>query len=200
MTRDEFLRLLQKKSDAELLGECLYDESPPYVVGGTRDWDAFRDAIVAAVGAKREDIRIIGSGRFGFSMRPRNNLRRFSDRSDIDVLVVNEGLFDFFWLSLLTAAYPRNALFQKAGGWGLLARRELYAGWLTPVQVHIDGKILGARARPVLDFKAKWFNGLKQAGRYPSRRHHDVQGRLYRTWRHAELYHLHSLSELRRSL
>jgi hypothetical protein len=200
MTRDEFLQLLQTKDDTELLDECLHDQSPPYVVRSARDWNAFRDAIVSAVGAKREDIRIVGSGRFGFSMRPRNNLRRFSDDSDIDVLVVNADLFDFFWLSLLTAAYPRNALFQKAGGWGLFARRELYAGWLTPVQVHIDGKILGAKARPVLDFKAKWFNGLKQAGRYPSRHHHDVQGRLYRTWRHAELYHLHSLSELRRSL
>ena len=33
-----------------------------------------------------------------------------------------------------------------------------------------------------------------------ARRHEDITGRLYRTWEHAELYHLHSLASLRKSL
>jgi hypothetical protein len=149
----------------------------------------------------RSDIRIVGSALFGFSMKPGQNLRNFSDESDIDVIVVNAKLFDELWLGLLAAAYPRPPITDRiSGGWLRRRRNELYTGWLTPLDIHLDSKIFGAKAKPVLDFRIRWFNALKQASHHPVRRHEDVQGRLYRTWQHAELYHLDSLAALRRSL
>jgi hypothetical protein len=201
MTTEEFRQLIRERSDAQLLGPCLHDDQPPYVFDPKpAAWDTFRDDLVARLGVTRAEIRIVGSGRLGFSTKPGYNLRVFLDTSDIDVVFVNADLFDHLWLSILDAAYPRPPVTSMIGGWLQTRRNELYTGWLTPLEIRLDGKIYGAKARPVLDFNVRWFNALKEASRQPLRRHKDISGRLYRTWGHAELYHLNSLAALRRSL
>ncbi len=201
MTSDEFRELLAHRGDAQLLELCLHDDQAPYVFEGKPGaWDTFREDLAARLGVARAEIRIVGSGRLGFSMKPGHNLRGFLDTSDIDVVFVNAEMFDHLWLSILDAAYPRPPTTQRIGGWLETRRNELYTGWLTPLEIRLDGKIFGAKAKPVLDFNTRWFNALKQASRHPPRRHEDIRGRLYRTWRHAELYHLDSLAALRRSL
>ena len=202
MIPEEFRGLLQRQSDRQLLDPCLRDEGTPYVFQEKSDaWDTFRDELVSHLGVSRADIRVVGSGRFGFSMKPGRNLRRFRDTSDIDVTIVNDGLFDQLWLSLLDAAYPRPPVTDTlSGGWLKRRKNELYTGWLTPLEIKLNIGIFGAKAKPVLDFNTRWFNALKQASRHPPQRHEDINGRLYRTWRHAELYHLHSLAALRKTL
>lgn len=204
MTPEEFRQLLGEQSDAQLLGPCLLADDPPYVFDPKPDaWNVFRDELVNRLGITRAEIRIVGSARFGFSMKPGHNLRGFRDNSDIDVVIVNAEMFDQLWASMLDAAYPRGwAMTQlaKLGGWLETRRNELYTGWLTPLEIKLDKTIFGAKAGPVLDFNVRWFNALKQASQHPPRRHEDINGRLYRTWRHAELYHLHSLAALRKNL
>ncbi len=201
MTPEAFLQLVRQRTDLDLLGLCLHDAEPPFVFETKPvSWDTFREALTSNLPITREDIRIVGSARLGFSMRPGRNLRLFADTSDIDLVVVNAALFDELWGALLTAAYPRHPITGILGGWLVHRRNEIYTGWLSPPQMRLDKTIFGAKATPVLEFRTKWFNALKEASRHPPRRHEDIQGRLYRTWRHAELYHLHSLGELRRSL
>jgi hypothetical protein len=201
MTSEEFQDLLQRQSDLQLLDPCLHDDRAPYVFEpDVPRWDAFRDELVSGLGISRTDIRVVGSGRFGFSMKPGHNLKSFTDNSDIDVVIVNSDIFDELWLALLSAAYPRPPIVQRLGGWLERRRNELYTGWLTPLDIKLDKRIVGVKAEPVLTFNTRWFNTLKQASRFPARRHEDITGRLYRTWRHAELYHLDSLARLRNSL
>lgn len=203
MTPEQFRELMQQQDDAHMLGPCLHEDGAPYVFDPRpQAWDTFRDEFVAALGVVRGDIRVVGSGRLGLSMKPGHNLRSFSDRSDVDVVIVNSALFDQLWLSMLEAAYPRPPVIQVVGfgGWLENRRAELYTGWLTPLAIKLSSRIFGEKAKPVLDFNARWFNALKKASQHPPRRHENVTGRLYRTWRHAELYHLHSLAELRKTL
>lgn len=201
MTIDEFRNLLATRSDLELLGPCLHDDDAPYIFEPQPEaWDGFRAVIVDAFGIAASDIRIVGSGRLGFSLKPGLNFRSFRDTSDVDVVVVNSNLFDDLWVSLLAAAYPRPPAIEKLGGWLEKGRNEVYTGWISPREIRLNRSIFGQKATPVLDFKTRWFNALRQAGQQPGRRYEDIKGRLYRTWRHAELYHLHSLGELRRSL
>jgi len=124
----------------------------------------------------------------------------FKDTSDIDIVIVSPKLFDELWLSLLAAAYPRKPVTDNVRGWLEKRRNELYTGWLTPSEIRIDAKIYGAPAAPVLALKTKWFNTLKEASQFLIRPYEDIKGRLYRTWAHAELYHLHSIALLRHSL
>lgn len=201
MTPTEFRRLLGEHPDIRLLEPCLHDDRPPFVFDAKpQAWDTFRDELVTNLGVNRTEIRVVGSGRFGFSLKPGHNLKVFSDTSDIDVVVVNAGLFDQLWLSILDAAYPRPPVTEMIGGWLKSRRDELYTGWLTPLEVKLDSTIFGTKAKPVLEFNTRWFNALKIAARHPPRRHEGVNGRLYRTWQHADLYHLHSIAALRRSL
>lgn len=201
MTTEEFRELLQQRTDVQLLDPCLHDDEAPYVFQPKpAAWDSFRDELVALLGVSRAEVRVVGSGRFGFSIKPWNKFKRFGDKSDIDVVIVNANLFDQLWLALLDAAYPRPPITDKLGGWLEKRRNELYTGWLTPLKIRLDRSIVGLKATPVLEFNTLWFNALKRAARHPPRRHEDITGRLYRTWRHAELYHLNSLSELRRAL
>ena len=193
--------LANTSADADMLDVCLRSEDVPFVCRNAQGWAGFREAMVAGVeGLAVTDVRVIGSGRHGFSMKPYKRLRAFNDTSDIDVVVVNSQIFDALWILLLQTAYPRLSSNRGIGGWDVPARAELYAGWLTPTAVRMDWKIIGQRAAPLVEFKQKWFGALKQAARYASKRHNDITGRLYRTWQHAELYHLFSVAELRRSL
>lgn len=199
MTPEEFRQLLQQQTDSQLLTMCLRDDQSPYVFQRrSHAWDTFRDELVAALGVGRDDIRVVGSGRFGFSMRPQNNLRPFRDTSDIDLVVVNAGLFDQLWLALLDAAYPRPP--TNTGGWLRARKNELYTGWLSPTANRLDRRIYGAKADAVLNISLQWFNALKNASAHPPRRHESIKGRLYRTWQHADRYHLYSLATLRESL
>ena len=201
MTPADFETLLNELSDEQLLGPCLLEELVPFAFDPRPEtWETFREELVARLGIARSDIRIVGSARFGFSLKPGRNFSTFTDRSDIDVVVVNQTLFDNLWFALLQAAYPRPPITEKLGGWLQRRRSEIYTGWLTPRDISVNRKIFGAKAQPVLDFKLLWFTALKEASRYPPRRHEDVNGRLYRSWRHAEFYHLHSLAALRRDL
>lgn len=201
MTSEKFRELLEQRSDVQLLDPCLHDDQAPYVFQPKPTaWDSFRDELIVLLGVSRSDVRVVGSGRLGFSIKPWNNFKSFGDKSDIDLVIVNANLFDELWLALLDAAYPRPPITEKLGGWLEKRRNELYTGWLTPLKIKLDYRIVGLKARPVLDFNTRWFNALKRAARHPTRRHEDITGRLYRTWRHAELYHLNSLLELRKAL
>jgi hypothetical protein len=138
MRPKDFRELMGRSKDSELLDLCLRSEDVPFAIGSLAAWNSFRDALVNALPIARADIRIVGSARLGFSMKPRGNLKRFRESSDIDVLIVNDSLFDWLWLSLLSTAYPRNALFRGVGGWDEAGRSELFAGWLTPLLVRMD--------------------------------------------------------------
>jgi hypothetical protein len=116
MTSDEFRELIAANDDATLLGPVLRENLVPYVFDpDPPTWDAFRGGRVAAFGVAVDDITVVGSGRFGFSMRPDANLRAFTDQSDIDVIVVNARLFDQLWINLLRAAYPRPPVTSQVG-------------------------------------------------------------------------------------
>jgi hypothetical protein len=201
MNAQDFRQDLDALTDAELIGPCLREEIVPFVFEpNPPNWDRFRDEFVTRLQVSRSDIRVVGSARFGFSMKPDRNLKTFGDRSDVDVVVVNERLFDDLWHALLIAAYPRPPVSNELGGWLKQRRNELYTGWLTPVEIRLDPKIHGTKTQSALHLKTLWFNTLKIASQHVPRRHEDVNGRLYRTWKHAELYHLHSIGALRQTL
>jgi hypothetical protein len=201
MQADEFRTMMAGAADADLLAACLLSEEKPFVCDDDAKWASFRQALADGVlGLAPGDVRVVGSGRHGFSMRPRAHFKAFGDESDIDVVVVNEAIFDQLWIALLVAAYPRLAANREIGNWDVPGRAELFAGWLTPTSIHMDWSIVGARGTPLSQFKARWFNALKVAAGHSTKPHNDITGRLYRTWRHAELYHLFSIAQLRRSL
>jgi hypothetical protein len=108
MAPDEFKTMLAQRADTDLLPVCLNADDAPFICAAPDKWAAFRKKLTGGVdGLSPGDIRVVGSGRHGFSMKPRAGFKVFDDDSDIDVAVVNETVFDQVWLALLVAAYPR---------------------------------------------------------------------------------------------
>lgn len=201
MTADEFRELIRVTSDPALLDPCLLEDSIPYVFDtNPAAWRSFRTEVAAALNVLETDIRVVGSGRLGFSLKPRNNLRAYRDDSDIDVLVVNASNFDRLWFGLLKAVYPRPPATTQTGTWLRERQKQVYTGWFSPEELTFDHRFFGEEARDPLAFRTLWFNTFKKAARLVPRRHEDIKTRLYRTWQHAELYHLNSLSALRKTL
>src|SRR4051794_5372730 len=108
MTTDEFRSLLEIATDAVLLDTTLHSDAAPFVFDvDPPKWDAFRLDLAERLDIEVADIRVVGSGRFGFSLAPQKEFRAFTDTSDIDVVVVNAERFDELWCRILRAAYPR---------------------------------------------------------------------------------------------
>jgi hypothetical protein len=201
ITAADLKTLILKAEEAKLTALCLLDADAPYVFNNNeKGWADFQGELANGLPIKPEDVRIVGSGRHGFSLKPGKGLRPFQDTSDVDVVVVNEGLFDTLWLSVLQVAYPRPPTPMPIGGWLLETQKSVYTGWLKPNIITVDRTVARPHVQEVLKIRTAWFTSLKRAASHVIRRHEDISGRLYRTWEHAALYHAHSIGALRQSL
>jgi len=201
MTAAEFRVLLAKHAPQDLLGLCVKDDEVPFAFDKNPDcWTEFRETFGAKFRVNPSDIRVVGSGRHGISAKPGKNLKTFIDTSDIDVVVISAALFDNLWQKLLEAAYPREGNLHLLAGHLRELQSEVYTGFLTPAEFRFDRLKFGEHAAPVYEFRADWFSALKRASNLPIRRHENMEARVYRTWAHAERYHLDSIASLQRSL
>lgn len=199
MSPEELQAALLGEGEVALTERFLADVNVPYVFDGRQDaWDSFRNDLSNALQVEAGDIRIIGSGLFGFSLAPGNNFRSFRDQSDVDVAIVNTARFDYIWKELLSAAYPRPPV--HCGGLMRERQKSVYTGWISPDQIGFDRNVIGPNTTRALNFKSTWFLSLKRAARHVTRRHEDVNARLYRTWGHIHMYQHHSFNALRREL
>jgi hypothetical protein len=92
---------------AKVVQEYLF-EGLPYVFRDCPDsLDVLKQHLVQEIGLSQENIIVVGRAKIGFSLNPDNFPRQFSQDSDIDVLTVDERLFDEVWTTLLKWNYPR---------------------------------------------------------------------------------------------
>src|ERR1035438_6763383 len=67
-----------------------------------------RRHLVSHLHLSAEGIVVVGSAKTGFSLSPEIFPRPFGMESDIDVVVVDETLFDAYWAVCLDYFYPRR--------------------------------------------------------------------------------------------
>lgn len=167
--------------------------------------DALQQHLCSALSLSMRNVIVVGSAKIGFSLSPDNFSRKFSDKSDIDVLIVDAGLFDKIWMTLLGWHYPRrlSVLDKVDARWIKTRRKDLYWGWFVPDRIRFEGLSLPYVLKPLRDISADWFNAfrsLSQYSQYPEFAHREISGRLYRTWEHALLYHVEGLRQIKNKL
>jgi len=84
----------------EIIGQ-LFSGDPFAFKERPTEYQKFRDQIAAALKCEAVNIAVVGSGRFGFSLAPHKFGRPFTDRSDIDVVIVDANFFDAAWFELI---------------------------------------------------------------------------------------------------
>lgn len=121
-----------------------------------------RQKIADHFGIHTSSVVIVGSAKLGYSISPEKPLRPFADNSDIDVAIVDNRLFEEYWLKLCRAKdtvidWPDLKATQK----------YIFRGWIRPDHL------------PLIDLRNSWFDffaelqRLEVAGPYP------VRGGLY---------------------
>jgi hypothetical protein len=190
------------KEDMRTLAErhVLSAEVPYAFKDAPSSLETLRRHLVQELSVRAEQVIVVGSGRIGFSLSPAGYPRRFGPKSDVDIVVIDDTMFDLYWHTMLIWNYPRRGTPQLAGrdrSWRRNRQRDLYWGWFRPDYIRYDGLSLPSVLRPIRDLSTAWFNAFQSLGQYPQLARRQITGRLYRTRELALLYHVDGLEKLR---
>ena len=196
---DEFKRIVLSTPLSSVVQQYIFQGMPYVFREKPEALNLLTEHLGAAMQLSEQNIVIVGSAKVGFSLNPDNFPRRFSDVSDIDVIVVSETLFNRIWMTLLEWHYPRRLLNlgRAENEWVRLRRKDIYWGWLVPTQIRYEGLSFPSILKPLRDISAQWFNAFQGLSLYPEFAARSVSGRLYRTWDHALRYHMEGLHQIR---
>ncbi|MFH1370110.1 MAG: hypothetical protein ABII09_02325 [Planctomycetota bacterium] len=199
LTAEQFKETLANNSLAAIAQHHVF-QGLPYVF---RDEPASNDLLVGnlcdALDVYEQNVIVIGSAKVGFSLNPNNFPRKFSETSDIDVIVISEELFDKVWMILLEWQYPRRLLNLGGleGRWAATRRKDIYWGYMVPDEISYQGLSFPEALKPLRDVSAQWFNTFQSLSLHPEFASRTISGRLYRTWDHALRYHTDGLRQIR---
>ena len=166
------------------------------------DMNVLRQHLVSHLRLTAEGIVVVGSAKTGFSLSPDNFPRPFGVESDIDVVVVDEALFDAYWAICLEYFYPRRIgrLPRPDYGWLQDRKHDVFWGRFEPHYMRYEGLSFPEVLRPLRDLSTAWFNAFRSLSTYGQFRGRDIKGRLYRSWNHARAYHEDGLRQIKQSL
>jgi hypothetical protein len=197
----EFKRILLNEPLESVVKQHIFQGTPFVFRDQPKLYQDLRDHIGTSLRLPHENIIVVGSAQVGFSLAPDNSFVAFSEESDIDVVVVNERLFDQGWQTLLRWNYPRrHHLPVPELKWTRNRMEELYWGWFSPDRIHFDGLSFPEALKPLRDLSTQWFDAFQSLSQNETFARRTVSGRLYRTWDHALLYHTHGLQRLKTNL
>jgi len=154
--------------------------------------------LVGALGISADGITVVGSAKIGFSLSPDTFGRPFSDSSDVDVVIVDLGLFDELWNVLLDWRYPWHLRKwpEREREWGLGWLERFVCGWCDPIDIMFGGIVAPRSYPPIRDFSRRWFDAFKSLATHPDLAGRDFVGRLYRSWDHALRYQSNGLNQV----
>ena len=181
MHRDDVIQYIRDgKLDALL--EKLFNGLPS-AFASAADYQKAQEQIGKAFNTKPNDIVLVGSGRFGYSLAPYKFGRPFDLRSDLDFVMVSPDLFDKSWLELIRYDF-KSLSFNADVVTALREHRHnnVFWGYLEPY-----------RLKHALSFYSKtWFPAFMKLGLLRGTAGRVVKARVYRTWEHARAYHRYS--------
>lgn len=151
------------------------------------DYFEFRSNIARQYNINFGEVFIVGSAKFGFSYIKGTN---FSYESDIDVVLVNEQLFEYFYQRISDYQYSMDR-FHKTISPDEKQRynkflRYLVKGWMRPDLLPLSFQIEA--------LKEEWFsyfnsisNGKSEVGNY------EVKAGLYKNYYYLEKYYMNGI-------
>ncbi len=201
LSTDEFKRILFDLPLKRIVQDYLFEGTPYVFRERPEDLNILYSHLLSKLNFSERNITIIGSAKIGFSLSPDSFPRRFTDISDIDVLIVDKYLFDRVWTIMLEWNYPRRfKLVNIDWQWSIRRREELYWGWFVPNKIRFEGLSSPNVLKPLREISTSWFSAFKSLSQYSELADRNISGRLYRTWNHALLYHMNSLRQLKKSI
>lgn len=158
------------------------------------DYFEFRNKIAKHFDISFNEVFIVGSGKFGFSYL---NKTEFSFESDIDVAIVNEKLFDYFFSKICDYQYTLDKMHRLID----LEEKKLYAkflrymikGWMRPDMLPVSFKIRVLK-QDWFDYFKSISHGKSEVGNYK------VTSGLYRNHYYLEKYYRNQIESYYKEL
>ena len=191
-TVEEFKDLLRTKKLDWILDRHVLTGLPACFSEDPGMHDVMMDSLARGLRVGREDIRVVGSARMGFSLAPKKFGQKFNKFSDIDIVVVSPEHFDSSWIDIVTKRRVRWSSLRAATRKNLVSHRDnhyVYNGWIYPMGI-VEAISIGGI----------WLNAFNGLSTIPKLSGRQVSGRLYRSWDHAKFYHRRSLLRIKQQV
>ncbi len=193
MTREEFdIELLEADTSEKrktFIQKNLVHGTPIVFNGNEGSYFSFRNRIAQKFQVQYQEVFIVGSSKLGFSYQKNTE---FSLESDIDVVIVNESLFDKYHQAIADYQYELDKFIQTRTV-GEMQKYEKFLkyfikGWMRPDYIpdSFDIELL----------RDEWFQFFKSISNNKSEvGNYKVTGGLFKSMQYFEKYHLQSITK-----
>ena len=184
-------RVDQFKKDLSTLS--VHDVIRKYITTGTPVglseslYFELRREISNEFGIHPSSVIIVGSRRTGFSIVGYKRYREFRNGSDIDVSIISQTKFDFYWDEVFKYSQSDLTWLKSKGHYDF--KKMLFDGWIDPTGLPAVNRFIE---------ETRWqefFDGLMQSRKYGNMR---ISARLYRNWERLEEYQKKMVLECQR--
>jgi hypothetical protein len=198
LSKDRFLKAIRDRTPEGAARTLVLSRTVPHCFTGAGGlYQTFLDHIATCLGVSTDFITVVGSAKMGFALAPDAFPRPYSGSSDVDVVVINEQLFDQGWLSLLQWLYARRRSIGRAErNWLGRLLGDISQGFFAPDFLG-SGIVTDVNLAAFRSLRASWvttFNSLATAA--PALAPLTVHGRLFRSEEHAVLYYADTLHKI----
>ena len=132
-----------------------------------------------------KSVAIVGSAKTGYSLTPGRNYSPFSDKSDLDLVIVSENLFRDLWESQL------NFVNSATGQQYAAVAKNIFRHFISIKAEEIQGD--------QIEYFSDWISRvdkLRQTLQLNFKLPTEVNYRVYDTWKYVEQYHVAGLNAL----
>jgi hypothetical protein len=159
-------------------------EKVPFIFSDNiENYIKWKELLASKIGVDSKAIVLTGSSSVGFSLNPENNLRAFSEKSDIDVAIVSQLYFDISWHFLRTLGTKRYSL----------GKREINAIDDHRNRLIYWGTIATDKILQILPFGEKWITALNEMATIEPTKDRTINIRIYKDFEALRAYHLNNL-------
>jgi hypothetical protein len=147
----------------------------------------WKEILASKIGVDSKAIVLTGSASVGFSLNPDNNLRAFSEKSDIDVAIISQHYFDISWHFLRNIGTNRYSYSRKE---------------ITAIDDHRNrliywGTIATDKIIQLLPFGDKWVTSLNEMSNIEPTKDRTINIRIYKDFEALRAYHLNNLKAIK---
>jgi hypothetical protein len=188
-TKEELVEALDARQFAEVVSELILSGVPFAFRNAPGNYQRLLAHLAGRLSVAETDLVLVGSGRVGFSLNPDPNRfgQPFSARSDLDVAVVSQDLFDRAWIDLLRLTDPQLWSRGERIRRSVREHRDLH-------YIH-DGRMKPHLLMSITDVADLWFDAFRSDPGLEGLAGRELNGMLFRTWAHAEIYYSKGLRQ-----
>jgi hypothetical protein len=187
MTIEELKKELSLKGLSNVVNEKILSSKPVWLKEKESIIYQVKEKISKELNIHLKDIEIVGSAKIGISLSEERYGREFYKKSDVDIAIISENLFNEAWHQLLNLDFKYYKLTESQRQNLNSAYETIHRGFISPDRL------------PASSFKEKWWKVFNELSNKPLYEYRNIRGRLFKNWFFAEKYYSIQISKLNKA-